>query len=185
MSVTDPVPVSPKAQLSKLLMIVRWSPGRDQDGCQARPSLLASTATSQLGHTSFYSTHAISGSSRKNIHHRFLLRVPVHPSRKILALHTRESVSCFRPFPSAYLFDSSTTKNRNRSQRAQSVYSQRYQYLMNDNPLILTLPSPGNLSASSTLAPSAHLMPTRSGTRHHPAFLPNHRSRCCLTIQIR
>ena len=101
-----------------------------------------------------------------------------------LALHTR-SVSCFRPFPSPFPFDSSITKNRNGSQWAQSVYSQRYQYLLNDNPPVLTLPSPGNLSASSTLAPSAHLMPTRSGIHRHPAFLPNHRSRCCPTIQVR
>ena len=148
------------------------------------PKPLASTATPQLGNTSFYSTRVISGSPRKNIHHWFLLRAPAHPSRKILALHTR-SVFCFRPSPSAYPFDSSATKNRNGSQRAQSVYSQWYQYLMNDNPPVLALPSPGNLSASSTLAPSTHLMPTRSGTRRHPAFLPNHRSRCCPIIQIR
>ena len=69
------------------------------------------------------------------------------------------------------------TGTRNGSQRAQSVDSQRYRYLVNDNPPVLVHPSPGNLSVSSTRAPDLHLTPTHSATHHRPTLSPGSSTR--------
>ena len=75
------------------------------------------------------------------------------------------------------LSDLNAANTGNRSQRAQSVDSQRYRYLVNDNPPVLAHPSAGILSVSSTRAPDLHLMPTHSATHHRPTLSPGSSTR--------